>query len=83
MQIPKPGQGPSEDTQANGYFNVHFVGKGKTEQGKEKKAVGKFAYLKGDPGYAATSLMILEAALTLVEVGPRAQLLLVFRLSSN
>lgn len=69
LQLPKPSQGPSEEMRTTGFFNVHFVGKGETSDGKEKKAVGKFAYLNGDPGYQATSLMLLESALALLQVG--------------
>mmetsp|Transcript_4575 Transcript_4575/g.8614 ORF Transcript_4575/g.8614 Transcript_4575/m.8614 type:complete len:448 (-) Transcript_4575:347-1690(-) len=65
--LPKPSQGPSEEMRTTGFFNVHFVGKGETSDGKEKKAVGKFAYLNGDPGYQATSLMLLESALALLQ----------------
>mmetsp|Transcript_33841 Transcript_33841/g.46850 ORF Transcript_33841/g.46850 Transcript_33841/m.46850 type:complete len:329 (-) Transcript_33841:116-1102(-) len=64
--LPKPGQGPSEQARENGYFNVHFIGTAKRKDAPSK-AEGLFSYSHGDPGYAATSLMVLEAALSLLQ----------------
>lgn len=59
--LPKPGQGPSETTQRNGRFRfeVHTT----TSTGARLVAT---AAARGDPGYAATSVMLGESALSLV-----------------
>jgi short subunit dehydrogenase-like uncharacterized protein len=51
--LPGPGKGPSEKSRASGYFKmeVHGVGRRATVAGK------------GDPGYAATAVMMGESAL--------------------
>ena len=53
--LPEPGEGPSEKTQANGYFRVAVHADGHTAT----------VAAKGDPGYAATAVMMGESALTL------------------
>jgi short subunit dehydrogenase-like uncharacterized protein len=51
--LPGPGEGPSEKSRANGYFKieVHSAGRRAT------------VAAKGDPGYAATAVMMGESAL--------------------
>lgn len=58
--LPKPGQGPSEATQRNGRFRfeVHTT----TSNGARYVAT---AAARGDPGYAATAVMLGESALSL------------------
>jgi short subunit dehydrogenase-like uncharacterized protein len=58
--LPKPGDGPSERTRRTGHFTVDVYTR--TESGARYKA--RIA-AKGDPGYAATALMISESALAL------------------
>ncbi len=58
--LPKPGTGPSEKTQANGYFRLRFTGT--TVDGR---SVGATVAGSGDPGYAATAVMLGESALCL------------------
>jgi short subunit dehydrogenase-like uncharacterized protein len=58
--LPKPGEGPSEKTQANGFFKVEITARG--ESGRIHRA--KVA-AQGDPGYAATAVLFGEAALCL------------------
>jgi len=53
--LPDPGEGPSEKTRQNGYFKMEVHADGR---------VAKVA-AKGDPGYAATAVMMGEAALCL------------------
>jgi short subunit dehydrogenase-like uncharacterized protein len=53
--LPGPGEGPSEKTRAGGHFRMEIHGAGR------KATVAA----KGDPGYAATALMMGEAALCL------------------
>ena len=50
---PEPGEGPSEKSRASGYFKLEVHG------------VGRRAMVaaKGDPGYAATAVMMGESAL--------------------
>ncbi|GLZ01099.1 saccharopine dehydrogenase NADP-binding domain-containing protein [Actinoplanes sp. NBRC 103695] len=59
--LPKPGTGPDEKTQRNGHFTMDVFTT--TTSGARYKA--RFR-AKGDPGYAATALMLGESALTLV-----------------
>jgi len=48
---------------------VHTLARGcEDSEGKVAETVGLFQYQKGDPGYQATSLMVLEAALSLLQV---------------
>ena len=59
--LPKPGEGPSAAMQRDGYFRMELHTT--TSRGTRYTAtVGA----KGDPGYAATSVMLGESALALV-----------------
>jgi short subunit dehydrogenase-like uncharacterized protein len=58
--LPKPGQGPSERTRRTGHFTVDLFTT--TESGKRYTARVR---ADGDPGYAATAVMISESALAL------------------
>jgi short subunit dehydrogenase-like uncharacterized protein len=59
--LPGPGDGPSEKARENGHFKVQVHGAGH---------VATIA-AKGDPGYAATAVMMGESALTLARTdGP-------------
>jgi short subunit dehydrogenase-like uncharacterized protein len=58
--LPKPGQGPSERTRRTGHFTVDVFTR--TDTGVRYAARVK---ADGDPGYAATAVMIGEAALAL------------------
>ena len=53
--LPDPGEGPSEEFRASGYFKVEIHGAG------HRATVAA----KGDPGYAATAVMLGESALCL------------------
>ena len=59
--FPKPGEGPSEETMKNGFFEVLY--KVEAEGGNHKifRMHGK-----GDPGYRVTSKLVAESALTLL-----------------
>ncbi|MFC4065741.1 saccharopine dehydrogenase family protein [Actinoplanes subglobosus] len=58
--LPAPGAGPSEDTQRNGHFTMDLFTT--TTTGARYRARVK---AKGDPGYAATAVMLGESALAL------------------
>jgi short subunit dehydrogenase-like uncharacterized protein len=58
--MPAPGEGPSERTRANGRFTCEF--RAMTAEGA--RLLGRFA-AHGDPGYAATAVMLGESALAL------------------
>jgi short subunit dehydrogenase-like uncharacterized protein len=58
--LPAPGEGPSEDTRRNGYFRAEIYAN--TETGRRVRTI---VAAKGDPGYAATSVMLGESALCL------------------
>jgi short subunit dehydrogenase-like uncharacterized protein len=59
--LPKPGDGPSEQARNSGYFTVDLFTT--TTTGERYTARVR---AKGDPGYAATAVMLGESALTLV-----------------
>jgi short subunit dehydrogenase-like uncharacterized protein len=58
--LPKPGEGPSEQTQRNGYFRVELFTRTSSGAGFTATVAAK-----GDPGYAATAVMLGESALAL------------------
>ncbi len=58
--LPAPGQGPGERTRRTGYFRIQIHAR--TSAGTRYKAT---VMAPGDPGYAATSVMLGEAALCL------------------
>ena len=60
--LPKPGEGPSETVQENGWFDCKYIVE--TEDG-EKSVFNMNA--KGDPGYKVTAKLISECALCLIE----------------
>ncbi|GAA6047333.1 hypothetical protein JCM3770_001892 [Rhodotorula araucariae] len=61
--VAKAGEGPSEEAQRKGWYEVTTIAK--SEDGKkEVKVVGKG---KGDPGYAATAILISTCALCLLK----------------
>jgi short subunit dehydrogenase-like uncharacterized protein len=72
--LPEPGEGPSEKTRRNGRFTVEITSR--TDQGRTLTAT---VAAKGDPGYAATSVMFGQSALALAFDGdtlpPRAGVL--------
>jgi short subunit dehydrogenase-like uncharacterized protein len=59
--LPKPGEGPSEEARRAGHFTVDLFTR--TTTGARYTARVK---AKGDPGYAATAVMLGESALALV-----------------
>jgi short subunit dehydrogenase-like uncharacterized protein len=62
--LPAPGSGPSEKTQQRGHFRIDVIGR--TEHGE--RYVCHIA-APGDPGYAATAVMLGESALCLASDG--------------
>jgi short subunit dehydrogenase-like uncharacterized protein len=60
--LPKPGEGPSESVQENGWFDCKFI----VEAEDGTKAVFNMNG-KGDPGYKVTSKLVAECALCLIE----------------
>jgi len=58
--LPRPGEGPSEKAQQNGHFRTETTA-ATTSGARYRSTVAA----KGDPGYAATSVMLGEAALAL------------------
>jgi short subunit dehydrogenase-like uncharacterized protein len=59
--LPKPGTGPDERTRRTGHFTMDLF----TTTTTGARYTARFR-AKGDPGYAATSVMIAEAGLALV-----------------
>ncbi|MGY1802421.1 saccharopine dehydrogenase family protein [Blastococcus sp. SYSU D00922] len=64
--LPAPGTGPSEEVRRKGWFRMTVDAT--TESGRRYRAV---AAGKGDPGYAATAVMLGEAGLALALDGDR------------
>ena len=60
--LPKPGEGPSESVQENGWFDCKYIVE--TEEGT-KKVFNMSG--KGDPGYKVTSKLVSECALCRIE----------------
>ena len=60
--LPKPGEGPSETVQDNGWFDCKFI----VEANDGTKSVFNMNG-KGDPGYKVTSKLVSECALCLIE----------------
>jgi len=60
--LPKPGEGPSEAVQENGWFDCKFI----VESEDGTKSVFNMSG-KGDPGYKVTSKLVSECALCLTE----------------
>ena len=64
--LPKPGEGPSENMRKNGYMNEFLFGRIEDKgTGRVSTAAVHVKGTNGDPGYQLTSLMSLQAALTL------------------
>ncbi|GAA5834290.1 hypothetical protein JCM9279_004271 [Rhodotorula babjevae] len=61
--VTKAGDGPSAESQKNGWYEVTTVGKS-VDGRSEVQVVGKG---KGDPGYAATAVLISSVALCLLK----------------
>ncbi len=59
--LPKPGEGPSEETMRNGFFDCFYT----TEADDGSTSIFRM-HGKGDPGYRVTSKFVCESALTLV-----------------
>jgi short subunit dehydrogenase-like uncharacterized protein len=55
--LPAPGEGPSEELQRNGFYDLRFVGRTRDGRKLGCKVVGE-----GDPGYSSTARMLGEAA---------------------
>jgi len=64
--LPEPGEGPSEKTRRNGRFRVRVHGR--TSTGARYDSV---VAAQGDPGYAATAVMLGQSALCLALDGDR------------
>jgi short subunit dehydrogenase-like uncharacterized protein len=60
--LPKPGEGPSKETQENGYFEIALLGLNPDDAEKNIRAT-----VKGDrdPGYGSTAKMLAESAVCL------------------
>jgi len=68
--LPAPGEGPSQEAIAKGFFKVELVGT--TARGETTRVVVRG---EGDPGYGATARMLGEAAMSLA-LDPRDPALL-------
>jgi len=64
--LPAPGQGPNESARKNGFFTIGFHGEGHDRDGRPFAVRGRVTG-QGDPGYAATAIMLGESALCLAK----------------
>lgn len=60
--LPKPGEGPSQEQQDNGWFRSTFVAF--SEDGERKVCS---MYGSGDPGYKSTAKLVCESAIALAQ----------------
>ena len=62
--LPKPGEGPSPETQRTGHFHIKIFAKHPTDPSKSL-----IAHVKGDrdPGYGSTAKMLSESAICLAQ----------------
>lgn len=58
--VPKPGEGPSDDAQKSGFYDLRFIGKTAKGQSIRTKVTGDM-----DPGYGSTGKMLGQAGLCL------------------
>ena len=58
--LPKPGEGPSPADQANGFYDLRFIGETSKGQKIKTKVTGD-----QDPGYGSTAKILSQAALSL------------------
>ena len=65
--LPKPGQGPGPQARESGHYRVRFTGS--TVQGQ---TLSVLAEGQRDPGYGATSRIVTECALSLLQDVPRS-----------
>ncbi len=63
--LPSPGEGPSKEAREKGYFKSVQIGYIPAANGEPERWVRTQVGAKGDPGYAATSVMLGESALSL------------------
>ncbi len=64
--LPDPGEGPDEESRRKGFFRIDIHARTSTGARYRCRAAAQ-----GDPGYAATSVMLGEAALCLAHDGDR------------
>jgi short subunit dehydrogenase-like uncharacterized protein len=66
--LPAPGEGPSPEAQANGFYDLRFAGTAADGRKLRAKVVGA-----GDPGYGSTSKILGQAGAFLAFDVPRTQ----------
>ena len=62
--LPKPGEGPSEETMENGFFEIELLGIHPTDRDKDMRV---WIHGDKDPGYKSTAKMISESAMALAQ----------------
>ena len=66
--LPSPGEGPTAEAQASGFYDLRFIGTMSGGQKLRAKVVGA-----GDPGYGSTSKILGQAAACLAFDVPRTE----------
>lgn len=61
--LPKPGEGPSEKAQQQGFYDIRFYGETSDGQRAAARVTGD-----RDPGYGSTAKMLSECAILLVSM---------------
>lgn len=67
--LPKPGEGPDQEAQESGYYDLRFMGKTGSSQVTNIKVTGD-----RDPGYGSTAKMLAQAAFCLAQDIPKDKL---------
>ena len=62
--LPKPGEGPSEETMENGFFEIELLGIHPTDRDKDMRV---WIHGDKDPGNKSTAKMISESAMALAQ----------------
>ena len=76
--LPKPGEGPSDESMAEGF--LHLTGYAKGSNGTE---IGSTMSFNVDPGYKDTARMLVESALSLSNAATSAPFATLYRISWN
>lgn len=67
--LPKPGEGPTPNEQARGFYKLRFVGRTDEGQSMSARVTGD-----RDPGYGSTAKMLSEAAVCLATQVPKSRI---------
>jgi short subunit dehydrogenase-like uncharacterized protein len=71
--LPKPGEGPSAEDMAKGYFEGHVAVESTADpRTGARRRVTSLVRINGDPGYAKTAVMLANTGISLALVGVKS-----------